>query len=182
MLYNSLALRNTRGLTVFTLIAYKNNAEDRCRGHLMASYDSAFQFHNNLLRDALIDKWAELLLRNKNADYHEGKFECVVMKDGITVFDNGHVTWDGNVRYEERFGFQTDDYWLHFDKMEAEEREANIEMTEIHTEANKKAEELYVAKKKQEHAETQKKRQAALEAAIATRQQQLLELKKEFAE
>lgn len=45
----------------FTLIAYKPNSEDTCRGCLMASYSSDFILEHNLEVDALINRLAEII-------------------------------------------------------------------------------------------------------------------------
>ncbi len=68
---------------LYTLIAYKSNSSDYCRGCLMASYGSDFELWTGTEVEALADRWASLLDRNRNRERGEDGFEITLLINGV---------------------------------------------------------------------------------------------------
>ena len=65
----------------YTLVAYKPSGADICRGCLMETYDADFELVCTDDRDELIKRWAELRMREKQAD--GPAFQFHLLFDGV---------------------------------------------------------------------------------------------------
>jgi hypothetical protein len=184
-----LVIGNLKGLSImmetrhkqrpklYLFIARKDSSEDYCRGHRMASYSSDFEMKNFLTRDELIKLWAEYLQKNMNLDCNESGYAFAVFRDGTKLFDD-HVTFDGG----ERFGYNTDEYYANYERLEVEEADCNVEMTEIYALVREAANKLQGAKLTQEERERAERANADAAAAKENRRLQFLQLQKEFGQ
>ena len=73
----------------YTLIAYKPNSSDRCRGCLMASYSSDFEELTTSNPNEIISRLAEILKRNLQLECNEGGYDPILLfKNGIKLYDS----------------------------------------------------------------------------------------------
>lgn len=68
---------------LYTLVAYKSNSSDYCRGCLMASYGSDFELWTGTELETLADRWASLLDRNRKMERGEDGFEVTLLINGV---------------------------------------------------------------------------------------------------
>lgn len=159
---------------MFLFIAYKPSSEYYCCGCHVASYKSNHEIYNWLNADGLINIWSKYL--NLNLGCGEDGYTFYVFKDGIQVWNGNYSTWDGYQRYE----YDTDEYWEHYNKLEKQEENDLTELFHI----KKQAEDLAAIKQKEKMvAEETQHSKAKLEAETKTkeyRRKQFEELQKEF--
>lgn len=161
---------------MFTLIVYKPDSADYCRGCHMASYSADHQVHNFLNAEQLAQEWSEYLYKNLELRINEAGYDFWIFKNGTMVFKESYPYWDG----AERYGYNTDEYYEHLEELEKEEAEDNVEINRIWEQAKT------VAQKKQDekkNAELKKQQEtiAKLEAqAKEKRLQAYKELQREF--
>jgi hypothetical protein len=70
----------------YTLIAYKANSADYCRGCAMERFDSEHVILQTEEREELLNKWSDLLCQNMNRQRGEDTFD-------ITILVNGSDLW-----------------------------------------------------------------------------------------
>ncbi len=77
---------------MFTLIGYKPNSDDFCRGCHMASYSSDLEVWVGDDREELIRRWADLVQRNGKLEHgEEGYTIHSVLVNGLPLFTTEHV-------------------------------------------------------------------------------------------
>ena len=115
----------------FSLIAYKPNSDDFCRGCLMASYSSEFECLSNISQAELVDNLSDFMVKNASKRCGEADFKFTVFNDsGIKVYDNDYPIYDEQNRYT---GEETDSI---YDEMLAREKVSNSIITDIFGQAN----------------------------------------------
>jgi hypothetical protein len=67
---------------IITILAYKSDSEDVCRGCHMASYSSDFQFRSSMDRTEVAEFLAGLMFANKHLDTNEGGYEFTWLFNG----------------------------------------------------------------------------------------------------
>jgi len=70
-------------MTTYTVLAYRPEGTDSCRGNVYARSDSAFEYkiYYNLL--STIDYWASKLFESKTSDRQYSEWELVLLFDGL---------------------------------------------------------------------------------------------------
>ena len=81
---------------IYGLIAYKSNGANYCRGCLMESWGSDFEFYSTDNKHNLISNLQPLILSNmKNAERDEGgEYDFYLQFDGYTINANNYPTFD----------------------------------------------------------------------------------------
>lgn len=69
-------------MTVYSLIAYKSNSVDTCRGCVMDRFDSDFELQTTTEESELVARWAQLLKRNRDRTRGEGGFDITLLING----------------------------------------------------------------------------------------------------
>ena len=82
-----------------TLIAYKRNSENVCRGCEMDRYQSDFQWLCGRQQE-IIHKWANLLFDNSQMERGESEYEITLLVDGSDFSDdNTYSETEAELRY-----------------------------------------------------------------------------------
>lgn len=68
---------------MYTLIAYKEDSTDYCRGCEMDRYGSAHEMYYGSDREVIADRYAQLLDKNNNLKHGESGYEITLFIDGI---------------------------------------------------------------------------------------------------
>lgn len=68
---------------LYTLIAYKENSVDTCRGCVTDAYDSAFEAWTGSEPEELANRWAALRDRNSQRERGEAEFVILLLIDGV---------------------------------------------------------------------------------------------------
>lgn len=127
---------------VITLLAYKSDSVDICRGCVMARYSPDFKYIGSANKELITSFLADILFANKHLDHGESGYE-------ITFLFNGE-------EFPEEPGFETEG---------------------MRNELTRKAEVIVTAKLAEEQrvkTETDRKRQAAAQAAKEKEERQQL--------
>jgi hypothetical protein len=82
---------------MFTFIAYKESTENIYR----ENFSSDFRIENNLNDNGVTSLWGEYLFKDKVKEYGEGSYCFHILLDGIMVFYEDHIYWDGEYSEEE---------------------------------------------------------------------------------
>lgn len=72
----------------YTLLAYKSDSVDTCRGCVMASYESSFIHDDDLTLKELKRQLTELMLHNLERSYGECSYDdedIIILKNGIRL-------------------------------------------------------------------------------------------------
>jgi hypothetical protein len=94
----------------YTLIAYKPDSADYCRGCHMASYSSDLIIYNSLDVNKIIDKMVELNSRIElNDNCNEEGYEFSIYKNGIIISGDDVDGEDGSSYLEEEAKINTTD-------------------------------------------------------------------------
>lgn len=67
----------------YTLVAYKENSDDYCRGCVMARYDSDFEYLTTQSEEELISWWASYKTMNAFMEYNESGYGFFFFINGI---------------------------------------------------------------------------------------------------
>lgn len=73
---------------MITILAYKPDSDDYCRGCVMARYSSNFQFKSSTEPDAMATFFAELLFAHKHLDHGEAQHEITWLFDGADHWED----------------------------------------------------------------------------------------------
>jgi hypothetical protein len=76
---------------MFTLIGYKPNSDDYCRGCHMAAYSSDLEVWAGDDRAELIRRWAYLVERNGKLEQSEEGYTISVLVNGLPLFTTENV-------------------------------------------------------------------------------------------
>lgn len=118
--------------TLYTLIMHKSDSYDYCRGCLMDSYTSDFEFSNYLTRDTLIERLAELAYKNLNLRINESGYKFIVLKDGVVLYNDIDEMRCNTPDYVDRvYGIYNENDPQFYDKLEEAERMSEIAKVEI---------------------------------------------------
>lgn len=127
----NLAARQAR----FLFIAIKPSSADYYGGRFGAKYSSDSEIMNMLTAERLVKSWSTYLLRNMNLDPNETGYEFCVFKNGIHVWGNNQ-SWDG----AEPYGYTGEEYYAHYDELEAQEKADTDEINGLYEQAKARAE------------------------------------------
>lgn len=151
---------------MFTLLAYKPDRDDYCRGCLMASYPSDLRIHPRLDTSELISIWAKILLKNKD---HQGTYQVQISENGKIVYDdlNNDMSWS--------------DFELEYPENYVEIYDAKInEILKMKIEVEKTADHQYQIQKDQERNQKLVEQQEKEVAQKESRRKEYHQLKNEF--
>lgn len=148
---------------MYTLIAYKPNSDDYCRGCHMATYSSDLCVINGLNDENLLLECADFLTKNKNLDYNEDGYQFAILFDDKIVIDNLCDASKVRGEYESDLEFQ--------DKVRGILEEAE-DLAKKNFDQQQKAKKEQEEKKKIEKEETER----------INRKKKFEELKKEFGD
>jgi hypothetical protein len=72
--------------TIFTLIAYKRDGVDTCRGCVMDSWGADFILETHFSKESLAERWAGLEWKNKHEhDRREPDYEFDILINGVPM-------------------------------------------------------------------------------------------------
>jgi hypothetical protein len=142
----------------YTMISYKPHSEDYCRGCHMASYRADFQTDIGITKEDLVKKLSEHMFADKDHGCGEAGYGFLIFQNGINIYDSiNHsgksydgtdncLQWEGDNRYV----YDSDEYWEHFEELDAEKKRTHAELTAILAEAQGIADKQWAAKKEKE--------------------------------
>lgn len=163
----------------YTLIAYKPDSNDYCRGCHMASYPSSFQFQNHLSKEKLIEEFSKLIAYNlEKLDCNEDGYCFIVLREGICVFNN-ESSGRGEVK-DWNIAFDLDDDYS--DEYILKEESFKAEMKVILDEANLRGNDIAIKERQKEEAEKAKAATLAKQEEYNRKKREYEQLKKEFGE
>jgi hypothetical protein len=142
----------------------------------MASYQSDFVIENNLTREKLVKTWAEYFHKNMNLDCNEAGYTFFVFDEGVQIYNEHGVTWDGDQKLE----YGTDEYWEHYSENEVKKVDSNAITNSIEAEAQKLACELQHKQKEKERREKEEIARKEAEIDKERRRKQFEALNQEF--
>lgn len=93
----------------YTLVAYKPDSADYCRGCHMASYRSGFKFYSGLNKEDLIKIIAEIEDENARMSTNERGYGYIIQYGGISLHSDGLWVDREFYQYED---FEYSDYYL----------------------------------------------------------------------
>ena len=98
-------------MPVYSLIAYKHNNVDTCRGCVMDRFDSDFELRTTVNETELIEAWATLLKRNRDRERGDASYELTLLVDGADADLESELTgddWDAwNAKNDLRIRFES---------------------------------------------------------------------------
>lgn len=103
-------------------------------------------------------------------------YDVWIFKDGIKVFDETNITWDG----AERYGYNSDEYFEHIGELAEQQVKDEAEIKTLWEEARRLALERKHKKEQVERAKKDTEYLQSLEREKEERRQQFEKLKKEF--
>jgi hypothetical protein len=77
---------------IITILAYKSDSDDYCRGCVMARYSSDFQWKSSMDRGEIEEFLAGLMFANKHLDHGEAGYEITFLFNGEECNDE----WDSD--------------------------------------------------------------------------------------
>lgn len=162
---------------MYLFIAHKPDSADYCRGHLMASYSGCFMVENHLDRDAVIRRWADVMVLNEQLRCGESHYNVYIFRDGVQIVNtdvspNCLISWDGYQLYDQ------DEQW---EEYSAHEQRDNEDASDILQAAKTMAARQLAELKEQAAAKQRQEAEARAEKERQQRQRQYETLKKEFA-
>ncbi len=113
---------------IYTLIGYKDDSSDYCRGCHMASYSSEFAFYNNLNPEGLVAQLALLMLGNLRLRINEAGMKFIVLKNGIQLYNEPD---SGGFHYDEYNRYSGDEGLEYEEEIDARREEANFFLTDV---------------------------------------------------
>lgn len=148
---------------MYLLVAYKPDSDDYCKGCHMASYSSDFVRHNHLSREELIQKWGELIAKNKQLECNEAGYDFYIYEDGVEVWEEYGATCDKNDP-EDVDGVHYDAIRLNIEAIHSEALSVGCKLVRDKQEREKMEKEIAEAKRlrqereqRRQHYETLKK-------------------------
>ena len=79
---------------IITILAYKAESEDVCRGCRVASYGSDFKWKSSMDRGEIEEFLAGLMFDNKHLDTNEGGYEITFLFNGEEYNDVDQIAWE----------------------------------------------------------------------------------------
>lgn len=148
---------------LYTLIAYKENSSDYCRGCLMDSYSSDFEAWTGAEAEELAERWAKLRDRNRNMRHGESGFDFLLFIDGVPAPYGDVQECDKGEGVREALWARQEELEPHFDYIKA--------LTDSKLEAmdNRRALEAAEAARKAQLAKEEAERKAAAAKDAAER-------------
>lgn len=152
----------------YTLIAYKSDSSDYCRGCHMASYSSDLLIESRLDEEELLQKWSQILCDNEFMLINETGYVITIMKNSYVLYTSG---WSVLC-----------DYCYNLDDEDSEEAyEADYKrITELESTAQALAKNKIKAKKEIEKQKEDEKNKKLTTEALNKRIVQYEKLKQEF--
>lgn len=67
----------------YTLLAYKPDSDDYCRGCVMARYSADFKWQTSANPAEIVEAAAQLMMENKFMDTSEAGYELTLLENGV---------------------------------------------------------------------------------------------------
>lgn len=94
----------------YTVIAYKPDSEDYCRGCRMASYSSDLCIHNRLTRKEAIDTYKNYLVKAYDLRVGEAGYSITIICDSFIFFSDAESGCIPDEWEDEEFEFDRNEY------------------------------------------------------------------------
>jgi hypothetical protein len=79
---------------IITILAYKSESEDYCRGCVMARYSSDFKWKSSMDRGEIEEFLADIMFANKHLDTGESGYDITFLFNGEECNDVTDIAWD----------------------------------------------------------------------------------------
>jgi hypothetical protein len=79
---------------IITILAYKSDSVDVCRGCVVARYSSDFKWKASMNREEIHEFLADLMFANKHLDTGESGYEITFLFNGEECNDVTDIAWD----------------------------------------------------------------------------------------
>jgi hypothetical protein len=100
---------------LYTLIAYKENSVDTCRGCVMDAYGSAFEAWSGTEAERLAEHWAMLRERNRTMGRGESGYAFLLFIDGVPAPNSDVVEGDKDAKARDALWERQEDLTPAFD-------------------------------------------------------------------
>lgn len=160
---------------MYTLIAYRSSGADVCMGCVVERWDSQLIFYNQLEKDKLVERWADVLILSNGNKFNE--FD-------VAVLYNGYVLYSDCTDIDIEYIYECDDEMYCNDEIYEEQLLKFNRDRDAITECKEKAEAICIEHMRLKKAKEEEKKQLALEKSARIseqkRREQYERLKKEF--